>query len=66
MRTIAPEVETVQLPIEFLDGQDNRLVRDIGRCFESLGFEALEPKAQAVALVSRPQEFHLQPLAEPT
>lgn len=37
-------------PVKFLDSQDNRFVADIGRCFESLGLEALEPKAEAVAL----------------
>ena len=49
MRAVAPEVETVEQPVQFLDCQDNRLVAGFGRCFESLGLQALEPKAEAVA-----------------
>lgn len=30
--------------------QDNRLVADIGRCFETFGFQTLEQKAEAVSL----------------
>ena len=50
MRTVAPKVETVEQPIEFLDGQDNRFVAGLRRHFEALGFQALEPEAEAVAL----------------
>jgi len=31
VRAVSPEVETVEHPVEFLDGQDNRLVGGIGR-----------------------------------
>lgn len=50
MRTVTPEVETVKHPVEFLDSQDNRFVRYVGRCFEALRLQPLEPKAEAVAL----------------
>ena len=33
-----------------MDSQDNRFVRDAGRRFETLGFQAREPKAEAVSL----------------
>lgn len=50
MRTVAPEVKAIEQPIEFLDGQNDRLVGGVRRCFESFGLEALEPKADAGAL----------------
>ena len=50
MRTVAPEVKAIEHPVEFLDGQNDRLVGGVGRCFESFGLEALELKAEAVAL----------------
>lgn len=50
MRTVTPEVKTVEHPVEFLDSQDNRFVRHIGRRFEAFRLQALEPKAEAVAL----------------
>lgn len=56
MGTVIPEVKTVEQPVEFLDGQDNRLVGGIGRFFESLRFQSFEPKAYAVALPI--QDFH--------
>jgi hypothetical protein len=40
---VTPEDKTVEHPVEFLDGQDYRLVAGIGRCFKALEFEALEP-----------------------
>lgn len=65
MRAVAPQVETIQQPVQFLNRQHNGLVLIIGRCFEPLGIQSFEPQAEAVGLVSRPEEFHLQPLAEP-
>ncbi|WP_422124863.1 hypothetical protein, partial [Pseudomonas viridiflava] len=50
MGTVTPEVKTIEQPVQLLNGQDNRLVGGIGRCFESLRFQAFEPKAEAVAL----------------
>lgn len=50
MRAVAPKVETVEQPIELLDGQDNRFVAGLRRHFEALGFQALEPETEAVAL----------------
>lgn len=50
MRTVTPEVKTVEHPVEFLDSQDNRFVRHVRRRFEALGLQAFEPKAEAVAL----------------
>lgn len=49
MRSITPEVKTVEHPVELLDGQDDRLVGHIRCCLESLGLQALEPKTEAVA-----------------
>ena len=49
MRAVAPEVKTVEQPVQLLDAEDNRYVRVIGGCFETLGFQALEPKTEAVA-----------------
>ena len=37
MKSIAPEIKAVEYPVGFLDSEDNRLVGDIGRCFEALG-----------------------------
>ncbi|POD75535.1 hypothetical protein BKM17_13455 [Pseudomonas syringae group genomosp. 3] len=39
--------------IDFLDRQHDGLVRLIGRGFEPLGLQTLEPKAEAVALYPR-------------
>ena len=39
MRTVAPKVETVEQPIEFLDGQDNRFVAGLRRHFEALAMD---------------------------
>lgn len=50
MRTIAPQIKAVEQPVQFLDGQHDGLVGGIGRCFKTLGLQALEPKAEAVAL----------------
>ncbi len=36
MRTVTPEVEAVEQPVQLLDGQDNDFVSDIGRGFEPL------------------------------
>jgi hypothetical protein len=51
MRTITPEVIAIEHPVEFLDGQDNGFVCYIGRWFGTLGLQALEPEAEAVALL---------------
>lgn len=48
MRPVAPEVKTVEQPVQFLDAEDNRYVRGIGRCFGVLGLQRLEPKTEAV------------------
>ena len=50
MWSVTPEIKTVEHPVEFLDGQDNRFVHHVGRRFETFGLQALEPKAEAVAL----------------
>ena len=50
MRTVTPEVETVEHPVELLEGQDNRFVRHVRLCFEALGLQALKPKAEAVGI----------------
>jgi hypothetical protein len=50
MRTVAPEIKTVEQPVQFLNRQHDGFVGGIGRGFETLGLQALEPKAEAVAL----------------
>ena len=42
MRTITPELKTVEQPVEFLDRQNDRLVGGIWRYFEAVGRQALE------------------------
>ncbi|WP_423242179.1 hypothetical protein, partial [Pseudomonas viridiflava] len=56
MGTVTPEVKTVEQPVQFLNVQDNCLVRHVRQCFKTLGLQALEPKAEAVALPV--QYFH--------
>lgn len=43
-------VKTVEHPVEFLDSQDNGLVRYVGGYFETLKLQTFEQKAEAVAL----------------
>ena len=50
MRAVSPKIETVEQPVQFLNRQDDHFVCRVGRCFKTLGFEALEPKAKAIAL----------------
>src|SRR5690606_19769947 len=49
VRTVAPQVKTVQHPVQLLGGQLDGIIADIWRCFEALGLQALEPEAEAVA-----------------
>lgn len=53
MRTVTPKVKTLEHPVEVLDSQDNRFVSHVGRRFETFGFQALEPKAEAAAFPAR-------------
>jgi hypothetical protein len=50
MWTVAPQVKTVEQPVQLLDAQHDGFVGGLRLCFKSLGFQALEPKAEAVAL----------------
>ena len=50
MRAVAPEVKTIQQPVQLLNGHHDGLVSDVGRCFETFGLQAPEPKAKTVAL----------------
>ncbi len=50
MRTVAPQIKSIQQPIQFLNRQHNGFVDIIWRDFETLGLETLEPKAEAVTL----------------
>ena len=50
MWTVAPQVKTIQQPIQFLNRQHNDFVGEIWRCFETFRLQALEPKTKAVAL----------------
>ena len=56
MRAVAPKVKTVEQPVQFLAAQYDGFVGDVGRAFETLGFEALEPKTEVVALPI--EDFH--------
>lgn len=49
MRAIWPQIKTVEQPVEFLDGQNDRLAGGVRRGCETLGLTALEPKGEAVA-----------------
>jgi hypothetical protein len=55
MRAVAPQVKTEQ-PVQFLDAQHDGFVGGIRGCFETFGLQALEPKAEAVALPV--EDFH--------
>jgi hypothetical protein len=48
--TVAPQIKTVEQPVQFLNRQNNGFIRMVRGRFESFGFEALEPKAEAIAL----------------
>ena len=50
MRPVAPEVKTVEQPVQLLNAEYDHIVGDVRRGFEPLGFEALEPETEAVAL----------------
>lgn len=56
MRAVGPQIKSVKQPVQFLRGKNNHFASDIRRSFESLGFKAFEPKAEAVALPV--QDFH--------
>lgn len=49
MRTVAPQIKTIDQPVQLLNRQHDGFVGLIGRCFEAFGFKAFEPKAKAVA-----------------
>lgn len=38
MRTVAPEVKTVEQPVQFLGVQNDGFGGGLGRCFELFGF----------------------------
>jgi hypothetical protein len=50
MRTVAPEIKTVEQPGQLLDAQYDSFVGGVRRRFEPLGLQAFEPKTEAVAL----------------
>ena len=56
MWTVAPQVKTVEQPVQLLDAQHDGFVGGVGRSFKTLGFQPLEPKAEAVALPV--EDFH--------
>ena len=64
MWTVAPQVKTIQQPIQFLNRQHNDFVGEIWRCFETFRLQALEPKTKAVAL---PVQFrrNIEQMEEP-
>ena len=49
MWTVAPQIKTIEQPVQFLDRQHVSLVGVIGRYFETFGLKAFESKAKAVA-----------------
>jgi len=58
MRTVAPQIKTVEQPVQLLNRQHNDLLGRVGRCFEAHSFQALEPKTEAVVLPIQ----HLDPI----
>jgi len=56
MGAVAPEVKTIQQPVQFLNGHHDGLVSDVGRGFETFRLQALKPKAKAIALPVK--DFH--------
>jgi len=48
MWTVAPQIKTIEQPVQLLDRQHDGFVGVIGRRFEAFGFKALEPKEKAV------------------
>ena len=56
MWAVAPEVKTIQQPVQLLHAQHDSFIAKFRRCFETLGLQALEPKTKAVALPIK--DFH--------
>src|SRR5690606_38795891 len=50
VRAITPQVDAVEQPVQLIDRQLNGLVTGIGFGLEALGFQTLEPQAEAIAL----------------
>ena len=50
VKTFAPEVKSVQQPVQLLGAQHDGLVGSIERCFEPFALQVLEPKTEAVEL----------------
>src|SRR5690606_14270584 len=57
VRAVAPEINAVEQPVQFIDRQLDGLVPGIGLGLETLGFQTLEPQAEAVAFPV--EDFHL-------
>jgi hypothetical protein len=47
---VTPQVDAIKQPVQFVDRQLDGLIPGIGLGLEALGFQALEPQAEAVAL----------------
>lgn len=50
VRTVAPQVDAVEQPVQLIDRQLDGLVAGIGLGLEAFGFQTLEPQAEAIAL----------------
>lgn len=50
MRSVTPQVDTVEQPVQLFDRQFDGLFTDIGLGLEALGLQAFEPQAGAIAL----------------
>ena len=50
MRTVAPQIKTVEQPVQFLNRQHDGFVGDVGRSFEMFGLQTFELQAKTVAL----------------
>src|SRR5690606_21043840 len=50
VRPVTPQVDAVEQPVQLIDSQFDGLVASIGLGLETLGFQALEPQAEAIAL----------------
>src|SRR5690606_5968594 len=50
VRAVTPQVDAVEQPVQFVDRQFDGFVTRIGFGLEALGFQSLEPQAEAIAL----------------
>src|SRR5690606_30533936 len=57
VRAVAPQVNAVEQPVQFIDRQLDGRVPGIGLGLETLGLQTLEPQAETIAFPV--EDFHL-------